>query len=256
VIDVAFTRAELRPVDIAVVIDVLRATSTATRALAAGYERVICTDSIERALALRAPGRTLAGERGCVIPPGFDLGNSPLESARRYTDELVLATTNGAPAIVAASETAGTVLLACLLNMDAVLSALRAACAGTTRTVQVVCAGTDDTPALEDAYVAGRLCAGLKGSRSDAALIAQSVAASHSSPLAALSASANACVLVKVGCADDITYCARESVLDTLPRVDDAGGGVATMTDAAPHRRAPRHARRSSMVASALRLYS
>jgi len=36
VIDVALTRADLRAADIAVVVDVLRATSTATQALAAG----------------------------------------------------------------------------------------------------------------------------------------------------------------------------------------------------------------------------
>ena len=35
-IEVAFTRADLRDGDVAVVVDVLRATSTATQALAAG----------------------------------------------------------------------------------------------------------------------------------------------------------------------------------------------------------------------------
>ncbi len=46
-IDVAFTRADLRPADVAVVIDVLRATSTATQALAAGYRSVLCVESVE-----------------------------------------------------------------------------------------------------------------------------------------------------------------------------------------------------------------
>ena len=68
-IDVAFTRADLRPADVAVVIDVLRATSTATQALAAGYRSVLCVESVEVALTLRGPGRVLAGERRCVRPP-------------------------------------------------------------------------------------------------------------------------------------------------------------------------------------------
>ena len=100
-IDVALTRADLRPATLAVVIDVLRATSTITQALAAGYETVLCVDSVPRALRLRGEDRVLAGERRCVRPAGFDQGNSPLDATRCYGRELVLATTNGAPAIVA-----------------------------------------------------------------------------------------------------------------------------------------------------------
>lgn len=122
-IDAALTRAELRPADITVVIDALRATSTATQALAAGYRRVLCADNVAHAATLRDPGRVLAGERHCAVPPGFDMGNSPIEAKHRSGDELVLATTNGAPTIVAASRRATTVRLACLLNLDAVLGA-------------------------------------------------------------------------------------------------------------------------------------
>ena len=44
-IDVAFTPAEAAPAPIAIVVDVLRATSTIAQALAAGYRRVLCTDA-------------------------------------------------------------------------------------------------------------------------------------------------------------------------------------------------------------------
>ncbi len=228
-IDVAFTRAELRPGDIAVVIDVLRATSTITTALAAGYRRVLCADSIERALTLRGSHRTLAGERGCVLPDGFDLGNSPLEAARRYTEELVVATTNGAPAIVAASATSQTVMLACLLNLDAVLHELGAVAEHAT--IQIVCSGTDGRPAVEDVYVAGRICAGLRGTRTDGALIAEGVARAYPSAFRALAASSNAAVLRATGSDDDIACCSRISVLDTVPVVVSANDGVATVID-------------------------
>lgn len=233
VIDVAFTRADLRPAEIAVVIDVLRATTTAAQALAAGYRRVLCAGTVERALALRTPDRILAGERGCVIPPGFDLGNSPIEAARCHAAELVLATTNGAPTIVAATHHAPAVLLACLRNLDAVIAALRAPDDWRARDVLVVCSGTDAVPAVEDAYVAGRLCAGLQGPRSDAALIAIAVADAYPSAVAALEASANARVLRATGATADIAFCARESVLETLPYVVAADAGVATVVDAA-----------------------
>ncbi|TML41504.1 MAG: 2-phosphosulfolactate phosphatase, partial [Actinobacteria bacterium] len=41
-IDVAFTPAEAGPAHVAVVVDVMRATSTIAQALASGYRRVLC----------------------------------------------------------------------------------------------------------------------------------------------------------------------------------------------------------------------
>jgi 2-phosphosulfolactate phosphatase len=228
VIDVALTPADARRADVAVVIDVLRATSTVTQALASGYGSVICADSIERARGLRGPGRVLAGEQRCRMPPGFDRGNSPLEATRVGGAELVLATTNGAPAIVAAARNAATVALACLLNLDAVIAGLWGC------DVQIVCSGTNGAVALEDVYVAGRISAGLTGSRTDSALVAEAVARAYPTAYEALAASADAQALVSVGLAGDIEYCARESVLDLVPHVVVTGPGVAVLgTDVA-----------------------
>jgi 2-phosphosulfolactate phosphatase len=219
VIDVAFTRAELRPADVAVVVDVLRATSTATQALASGYRSVLCVADLHHALALREPGRVLAGERRCVRPAGFQMGNSPLEAVRVRGEQLVLTTTNGAPTIVAAARRAEVVLVACLLNLDAVVGALDGA-----EDVQVVCSGTDGAAALEDVYLAGRICQRLEGPRTDAAGIAQAVARAYPSAVEALSASEDARALQAAGLADDIAFCAREGVLDVVPRVTAVNG--------------------------------
>ena len=218
-IDVAFTRAELRPADVAVVVDVLRATSTATQALASGYRSVLCVADLHHALALREPGRVLAGERRCVRPAGFQMGNSPLEAVRVRGEQLVLTTTNGAPTIVAAARRAEVVLVACLLNLDAVVGALDGA-----EDVQVVCSGTDGAAALEDVYLAGRICQRLEGPRTDAAGIAQAVARAYPSAVEALSASEDARALQAAGLADDIAFCAREGVLDVVPRVTAVNG--------------------------------
>jgi len=225
-IDVAFTRADLRPADVAVVVDVLRATSTITHALDAGYRAVLVAESVERARTLRAPGRVLAGERACVAPPGFDQGNSPRDAMRPAGDELVLATTNGAPAIVAAARHAPIVLVGCLLNLDAVAAAVDGS------DVQIVCSGTDGAVALEDVYVAGRLCAQLRGRRTDAARVAEGVGRAYPTPLAALADSAGARALRAAGLDDDIELCARESTLDVVGRVSAGAPGLARVIDA------------------------
>src|SRR5262249_55321708 len=76
---VGFTPVEQVAAPLAIVIDVLRATSTICQALASGYERVICAGEIEDARALAGDGVALAGERGNVRIDGFDYGNSPRE---------------------------------------------------------------------------------------------------------------------------------------------------------------------------------
>jgi 2-phosphosulfolactate phosphatase len=65
--------------DIAVVIDVIRAFTTAAVALAQGASEVVCVESLDQARALKAadPGIVLIGEERGVAPPGFDYGNSP-----------------------------------------------------------------------------------------------------------------------------------------------------------------------------------
>ncbi|MGB9183407.1 MAG: 2-phosphosulfolactate phosphatase [Solirubrobacteraceae bacterium] len=247
-IDVVLTPAEVRPADLVVVIDVLRATSTITQALTSGYQTVLCTDSVERARLLRADGRVLAGEQRCVMPAGFDQGNSPLDAMRCHGRELVLATTNGAPAIVAAARCASRVLLASLLNLEAVLQAVLATPEGSELDLLIVCSGTDGAPAVEDAYLAGLLCTALPGPQTDAALIAVAVSRSYPTPFDALASSANAKVLRATGSADDIAYCARTSSLQVVPRVLEAAGGVATVVPAVPVRfelgTEPRYARK------------
>ena len=64
---------------VAVVIDVLRAFSTACYAFAAGAPEILLVAGIEEGFALRAawPGAALMGEEGGKPIHGFDYGNSP-----------------------------------------------------------------------------------------------------------------------------------------------------------------------------------
>jgi 2-phosphosulfolactate phosphatase len=163
-IDVAFTPADVRATQVTVVVDVLRASSTIVAALAAGYARVLCAGDVEQARRLRGPGRELAGERECRKIEGFDHGNSPREFEGTRTGDLVLCTTNGTPAILAAVAASDYVLVGSLSNLDALVAAVPAGASTT-----LVCAGTNGRFALEDAYTAGRIVGRLEGTLSDAA---------------------------------------------------------------------------------------
>ena len=224
-IDVAFLGAHVRPAATAVVIDVLRATTTITLALDSGYERVLVAGGLEQAEALRAEGRVLAGERDCERPAGFDLGNSPQDTLKPLGPELILATTNGAPAIVGAVATCDEVLLACLLNEDAVVREL----AARTGDILILCAGTNGNVTVEDTYLAGRLSAALDGPKTDAALIAEAVAAAYPEPIDALEVSAGAKQLQIVGLGSDVTFCARVSTTEVVPRVARTMGETAVL---------------------------
>ena len=166
-VDVVFTPDGAGAAPTGIVIDVIRATSTICQALASGYSRVFCAAEVEEARALRdmLGEGVLGGERKAVRIPGFDLGNSPLEYLEPAGTTLVLSTTNGTRAVIAAAERCERVLVASLLNLSAVVGAARAA----GQDALVVCAGVQGTLALDDAYVAGRIVELLAWNRTDAA---------------------------------------------------------------------------------------
>lgn len=223
-VDVAFTPRDLESAEVAVVIDVLRATTTVAAALAAGHQRVLCCEEVEGAERLRGPGRVLAGERDNVAIPGFDRGNSPLGFEETGKGDLVLSTTNGSRAIVAAADRSREVVLGSLVNLEAVLAEVPS------DDVTVVCAGTAGGMAIEDVYLAGLLVKRLGGEPTDATLIAARVPAGYSSHEEALNAGANAQKLRETDQHADIEYCARESILDVVPRVTGSMPGVAIVS--------------------------
>ena len=221
-VDVAFAPELAKPASTAIVVDVLRATSTIAQALDAGYERVHCCVGVDDARALREElGRgVLAGERRCVRIPGFDLGNSPREFLEPAAELAILTTTNGTRALVAAVEQAGVVLAASLLNAAAVASEARQAGGD----VSILCAGVEGEFAMDDAYCAGLLVTLLEGERTDAAQAALQLYESFASPEAGLRASLSARNLLAAELEDDIAWCARVDALTVVPRVVGATG--------------------------------
>ncbi len=207
-----------------IVVDVLRATSTIAQALASGYERVLCCREIAEARALRAsiPDSLLGGEREAVRIEGFDVGGSPREFLQRRAQTLILSTTNGTSAILEAASRCETVLLGSLLNLDALVRHV----AERGEDVAILCAGFKGAFAIDDAYCAGRIVQELDAERSDAAIAAELVARAFPDTYAGLTARTYG----PPGLEEDIRFCARESVLDVVPRFAGLEGAAAVLS--------------------------
>src|SRR5256714_3616686 len=223
-VHVAFTPSEAATARLGIVVEVVRATSSIAQALASGCRRVLCCAEVEQARALRASlgdGAVVGGERNAVRIDGFDLGASPRELLEPRAETLILSTTNGTRAILTAAERCAEVVLGSLLNLDAVARAARAA-----GEVAVLCAGFKGAFAFDDAYCAGRIVAALDGERTDAANAAVLLAQAFPRALDGL----NARTYGPPGLEADIEWCARESVLDVVPRLERVVDGAAEIT--------------------------
>lgn len=164
---------------VAVVLDVLRASTTITQALASGATAVIPTATVADANAAAASiagftqpspdspvptdirakaGVLLGGERGGTLIPGFDLDNSPMKYAPGVVSgkTVVFTTTNGTQALLKCRLAART-LIGCFSNLHSVISLLT----NESRTIHLLCAGTEGTVSTDDALCAGAIATGV-----------------------------------------------------------------------------------------------
>jgi 2-phosphosulfolactate phosphatase len=220
-VQVAFTPDEVLEAPVAVVVDVLRATSTIAQALASGYKRVYCCREVDDALVLREKlgEGLLGGERSAVKIEGFDIGASPREVLEPRSETLIYSTTNGTRAVLAAAAACGDVLLGSLLNLSVVASAVKDDCV-------IVCAGFQGQFALDDAYCAGRIVEKLDADLTDAAkasaILARSFPSAHEALLAR--------TYGPPGLEEDIKFCAQEDVVDVVPRLNHMVDSAAEIT--------------------------
>jgi 2-phosphosulfolactate phosphatase len=225
---------------IAVVIDVLRASTTMITALAHGAVAVLPRRSIEevRAAAGSTPGAILGGERQCVRIDGFDVGNSPLEyTADRVAGRTVIITTTNGTAALAACSQATEVLVGAMVNRTALAKAARRlAATNGCHAIHLVCAGTDGEITEEDILTAGAIldAAAYDVDASCDVLDADAVAArdqyravAHSEGLdnnprimEAFRASPGGRNLVALGMEADISAAAAVDSLAFVPRLD------------------------------------
>ncbi|MDX1617598.1 MAG: 2-phosphosulfolactate phosphatase [Balneolaceae bacterium] len=148
----------------AVVIDVLRASSTIVTALHNGAKGVIPVESVDAAgqmaRNLDSPNYLMCGEKGGVIIEGYDLGNSPHE----YTPDavrgktIIFNTTNGTKA-VKRSMRAEKILIGSFLNLGVLIDTLR----NEDNEIVLVCAGWRGRLSMEDLLCAGNIIYELTG---------------------------------------------------------------------------------------------
>lgn len=213
---------------VAVAIDVLRASSTATVALARGAREIVPAASVPQARRLRRrlPGYLLMGERGGLPPPGFDLGNSPLEALRAPIAGrgIVLTTSNGTRLLHRLAP-APAVMVGCLLNRSAVARQAVALAGPLGLPIVLACAGegAGKRLALEDIIGAGAIAEAALAVEPSlsldewARLALLAYRAARGDLAAALAATAHGRDLTALGLGDDVAYCARLDEWDTVP---------------------------------------
>ena len=207
---------------VVVVIDILRATSCMTTALANGIESITAVASLEECKALGEQGYLTAAERDGKKVDGFDLGNSPFS----YQDEsikgkkIVVTTTNGTQAIVK-SAGAREILVGSFLNFFFFFNYLRAQ----PNDVLMHCAGWKGKMNLEDTLFAGAVVDALKGDFShdeDSVLTALNLYYSAKSDMIGfLSNSSHVRRLQGLGIMKDIEFCLTKDIYDVLPIMRD-----------------------------------
>ncbi|MDH3308044.1 MAG: 2-phosphosulfolactate phosphatase [Acidimicrobiia bacterium] len=150
-----------QPVDRSlVVVDVIRASTTAITAVAAGHRCFPATSLDDAArLASELTNPLLAGELGGHTPFDFDLGNSPasLMALTRRDRPLVLLSSSGTSLMVMAADRTSAGYVGSLRNLDAMVTRLIT----DDRDVALIGAGSRGEFREEDQYGCARIAEGL-----------------------------------------------------------------------------------------------
>ncbi|NJN38623.1 MAG: 2-phosphosulfolactate phosphatase family protein [Acaryochloridaceae cyanobacterium CSU_3_4] len=213
----------------AIVIDVLRASSTIATAIHAGAEAVQVFNDLELLVsssdAVAEEKRLRAGERGGRQVKGFEFGNSPLAFTPENTQgrRLFLSTTNGTRCSESVRN-ASKVIIAALINRRAVVNYL---CSKKPGTVWLVGSGWEGSYSLEDTVCAGAIIEGVlaagktplaKLAGNDEAIAAVSLYRQWQGQLGELlDCGSHGQRLLKMRAQADVAYCAQLDVLDVLP---------------------------------------
>jgi 2-phosphosulfolactate phosphatase len=221
--------------DCAVVIDVLRATTTIATVLNAGAEAVQAFSNIDELIRQSnfwpAEKRLRAGERGGMKVEGFDLGNSPLDCTPEIVADkrLFLTTTNGTRSLQRV-EKANQVIAAAQINRQAAVNYLLET---QPETVWMVGSGWEGAYSVEDTACAGAIALSIF-QQSD---VPQLELFGNDEIIGAIALYTqwqdnllnmfHQCDhgqrLLKLGGDEDLKYCAQTDILDVLPIQKEPG---------------------------------
>jgi 2-phosphosulfolactate phosphatase len=224
---------ELTPSDIlpdcAVVIDVLRATTTIAAALNAGAEAVQAFSDINQLMQVSenwSPDKRLrAGERGGAKVEGCDLGNSPLDCTPELMTgkRLFISTTNGTRTLQRV-ENSATVLTGAFTNRRSVV---RYVLEKQPETLWLVGSGWEGGYSLEDTACAGAIALALALQTevgNDEVIAAIALYSQWQDKLVEMFYQAShGQRLLRLNCDEDLKYCAAVDSLDVLPIQKEPG---------------------------------
>jgi 2-phosphosulfolactate phosphatase len=148
---------------LAVVVDVLRSSTTICAALAAGAKEIIPAESIAAAINLAAnlskDAILLCGEREGKLIEGFHLANSPLEYLPKLVKNktLIFGSTNGSPTVVK-TRPASCTYIGGFVNLSKIVAVL----AESKKPVDVICSGQHGQFSIEDSVCAGHIISELQ----------------------------------------------------------------------------------------------
>ncbi len=221
--------------DCAIVVDVLRATTTIATALNAGAEAVQVFSDIDQLMEVSekwpADKRIRVGERGGATVEGFDLGNSPLSCTPEVVKgkRLFMTTTNGTRSLERV-QNAATVLTAAFINRRAVVDYLVKT---SPETVWVIGSGWEGSFSLEDTACAGAVAYNLANelgyplddfAGNDEVFAAMALYLQWQNQLfELLNHASHGQRLLRLGVYEDLKYCAQTDILDVLPMQKEPG---------------------------------
>ena len=234
--DVAFLPSEkLKEHDCRLVVDLLRASTQITTFFDIGGEVLLPATEVAAAMELKdqlGSDWKLMGERGGLIVPGFDFGNSPLElSQNGGAQNAIITTSNGTSALMRAASDCAEVRVACARNAEA--AAWEAICVGTK--VGIIAAGRNGEFAMEDTVCAGMLVekmlalAPSNGAEemelTDGAIAAMALWHHFGPDIAAVAMeSEHGRILQGVGFTNDIFFCGEQDATATVPKLTYING--------------------------------
>ncbi len=162
---------------IAVIIDILRATTSMCVAFNTGVKRILPVATVNEALLFKDFDFVIAAERNAVKVPGFDLGNSPFEFENPLLGgkDIAFTTTNGTKAMqLSIQHGAAQVVVGSFLNLTALCHWLNQQ----KQDILLVCSGWKDKANIEDTLFAGAVLSKLDAAinqEADACAIARSL---------------------------------------------------------------------------------
>ena len=198
--------------DVAIMVDVLRASTTITVALN-NFDKVVAVKNKNDAIKLSEKHNAiLAGEREGATIEGFDAGNSPVEIMDLSGDTLVLTTSNGTRILEGMNAKS---LVGSFVNAKATAELASKIAEDH---IEVVMAGVRGRFAIEDFLGAGEIISNLTDYKLDEMSQAAYMASRDEKMVnKAVFNSESAQGLKKLGFSEDVEFCINKDIYDIVP---------------------------------------